>query len=343
MKTLIEKANEQSIRKAAQILKSGGLVAFPTETVYGLGADALNAKAVKKIYLAKGRPSDNPLIVHIAQLNYLNEIAKDISAKAIELTKKFWPGPLTIILNKKDCIPYETSGALDTIAVRFPANSLAQKLINTANLPIAAPSANISGKPSCTHFSHVINDLDGKIDMIIYEENEKEFSFGLESTIIDMTLEIPVMLRPGAVTLEMLKDCIGDVIVADNLLNDNEHPKAPGMKYKHYSPKAEVIIVSGNLENMSAKINELILQNKNKKIGVLASDQTKNLYNNCLVLSAGNRNNLLDVAENLFSILREFDLNDIEIIYAESFPKNDIGFAIMNRLQKAADYKIIRV
>lgn len=343
MKTLIEKANASSIRKAAEILKRGGLVAFPTETVYGLGANAFDSQAVKKIYLAKGRPSDNPLIVHICDVNQLYDVVANVSDVAQKLIKKFWPGPLTIIFDKKDSIPSQTSGGLDTIAVRFPSNQVAQKLIRLANLPIAAPSANISGKPSCTHFDHVVNDLDGKIDMIICDENEE--SFGLESTILDLTTQIPTLLRPGAITLEMIKETIGDVVVANNLINDDEHPKAPGMKYKHYSPRADVFIVDGDLKNVVAKINEMIEQNldANKKIGVLASEQTKNLYENCFVISAGDRNNLYSVAQNLFSSLRQFDLNNIDIVYAESFPDENIGFAIMNRLSKAADYKIIKV
>ncbi len=343
MKTLIENANDSSIRKAAEILKRGGLVAFPTETVYGLGANAFDSSAVKKIYLAKGRPSDNPLIVHICDVNQLHDVVANVSSVAQKLIKKFWPGPLTIIFDKKDSIPSQTSGGLDTIAVRFPSNPVAQKLIRFANLPIAAPSANISGKPSCTHFDHVVNDLNGKIDMIICDENEE--SFGLESTILDLTTQIPTLLRPGAITFEMIRDTIGDVIVANNLINDDEHPKAPGMKYKHYSPRADVFIVDGDLKNVVAKINEMVKQNldANKKIGVLASEQTKNLYENCFVISAGDRNNLYSIAQNLFSSLRQFDLNNIDVVYAESFPDENIGFAIMNRLSKAADYKIIKV
>lgn len=340
MKTIIEKANAMSIQKAADIIKHGGLVAFPTETVYGLGANALDSCAVKKIYSAKGRPSDNPLIVHIGSIKFLKYIVKEIDACTEMLIKEFWPGPLTIIFNKKDCMPYETSGGLETIAVRFPANPTAQKLINLSSVPIAAPSANISGKPSCTSFSHVIEDLDGKVDMILCSN---EFAFGLESTIIDMTEKNPTVLRPGAITFEMLKQILGKINDGGFFFENNQSPKAPGMKYKHYSPKADVFIIDGNFKNVANKVNELSLKNRNKKIGVLATNQTQHLYKNCFVISVGDRNNLFTVAENLFSSLRKFDLNQIDIVYSESFPQNDIGFAIMNRLLKAAGYKIIKV
>ncbi len=336
MKTIIEKANDSAIQKAAEIIKRGGLVAFPTETVYGLGANAFDSTAVKKIYTAKGRPSDNPLIVHIGDKNFLNEIVKDINSDAEKLIEKFWPGPLTIIFNKKECIPPETSGGLNTIAIRFPANNIAQKLINLAKVPIAAPSANISGKPSCTLSSHVIDDLNGKVDMILCGN---DFFYGLESTIIDMTVEIPKILRPGAITFEMIKKVLDKVEIEKNLIS--EHPKAPGMKYKHYAPNADVFIFDANQKNIFDKINELISQNSDKKIGVLACDQTKHLYKNCFVLSLGNQNNPTVIAQNFFAALRTFDAYGIEIIYAESFAQNGICFAIMNRLLKAANYKFI--
>ena len=336
MKTIIEKANDSAIQKAAEIIKRGGLVAFPTETVYGLGANAFDSAAVKKIYLAKGRPSDNPLIVHIGDKKILNEIVNDVNSEAEKLIEKFWPGPLTIIFNKKDCIPLETSGGLSTIAVRFPANDTAQKLINSAKVPIAAPSANISGKPSCTLSSHVINDLNGKVDMILCGD---DFFYGLESTIIDMTIDVPKILRPGAITFEMVKEVLNKVEIEENLIS--EHPKAPGMKYKHYAPNADIFIFDVNQKNISDKINKLILQNNDKKIGVLACEETKHLYKNCFVLSLGNQNNPITIAQNFFSALRTFDLHNIEIIYAESFSQNGIYFSIMNRLLKAANYKFI--
>lgn len=349
MKTIIANADNISIIAASKIIKSGGLVAFPTETVYGLGANALNPMAAKKIYYAKGRPSDNPLIVHIASERDLYSVGKNINAEIKNLTKNFWPGPLTIICKKKSCIPNETSGGLDTVAVRFPANPIAQKLILSAGVPIAAPSANISGKPSCTRAKHVIKDLNGKIDMILCDD---KFSFGIESTIIDMTQKNPVILRPGAITFEMLKKILPNVSIGKSLIVDNEHPKAPGMKYKHYSPEADVFIIFSDERNINArqkkiidKVNKMVSDNQKNKLkpGVLTFDQTKEFYKNCFVLSMGDKNNLLEIANNLFDCLREFDLNQIDVVYAESIDEKEIGSAIMNRLLKSADYKIIRV
>ena len=350
MKTIIEQANDLSIRKAADIIKSGGLVAFPTETVYGLGANAFDLKAIKKIYIAKGRPSDNPLIIHIANKKNLYDLAKDIDYTTEKIIDKFWPGPVTLILKKQDYISYDITSGLDTIAIRFPSNPVAQKLINLSGVPIAAPSANLSGSPSCTRASHVIKDLNKRIDMILRDDS---FSFGLESTIIDMTSRYPTILRPGAISFEELDKTLGYLDFdrySGDLIKNNNRPKAPGMKYKHYAPKADVFIVSSDKKNVienqidiANKINNLILLNKDKtqKIGVLACEQTKNFYKDCFVLSLGDKNNLLDIANNLFDCLRKFDLNNINIVYAESFEQKDIGCAIMNRLLKAADYKII--
>lgn len=348
MKTIIADADDISIIEASEIIKSGGLVAFPTETVYGLGANALNPIAAKKIYFAKGRPSDNPLIVHIANQKDLYSVGKNINAEIKNLIKNFWPGPLTIICEKKDCIPDEISGGLDTVAVRFPANLIAQKLILSAGVPIAAPSANISGKPSCTRAKHVIKDLNGKIDMILCDD---KFSFGIESTIVDSTQKNPVILRPGAITFEMLKKILPNVSMNKNLIIDDEHPKAPGMKYKHYSPEADVFVVFSDDKNMDIrqrkiidKINKMVSNNQGEKIksGVLAFNQTKDFYKNCFVLSMGDKNNLFEIANNLFDCLREFDLNQIDVIYAESMDEKELGSAIMNRLLKSAAYKKIR-
>ena len=348
MKTIIANADDVSIMAASKIIKSGGLVAFPTETVYGLGANALNPMAAKKIYSAKGRPSDNPLIVHIANKKDLYSVVKNINAEIKNLIKNFWPGPLTIICKKKTCIPNETSGGLDTVAVRFPANPIAQKLILYSAVPIAAPSANISGKPSCTRAKHVIKDLNGKIDMILCDD---KFSFGIESTIVDMTQKNPVILRPGAITFEMLKKILPNVSMNKNLIIDDEHPKAPGMKYRHYSPEADVFVVFSDDKNMDIrqkkiidKINKIVFDNQEKKIksGVLAFNQTREFYKNCCVLSMGDKNNLFEIANNLFDCLREFDLNQVDVIYAESIDEKELGSAIMNRLLKSAAYKKIR-
>jgi len=352
LKTIIEKVDfEQPIKsievieKAAGILNKGGLVAFPTETVYGLGANAFDKSAVKKIYQAKGRPSDNPLIVHISNISQLKPLVKDIPLKAQKLINAFWPGPLTIIFKKSELIPYETSGGLETVAIRFPANKTAQLLIEKSKIPIAAPSANSSGKPSPTHASHVIFDLDGKIDMII---NGGHCIYGLESTILDVSENTACLLRPGSITKNMIEEVIGNIEIDKVImhkLDDKEKPKAPGMKYTHYSPNANIEIVNGEISNVVNKINELVLQKikSNITVGVIATEQTKNLYNCDNILIIGDRNKPETIAANLFKILRKCDYLNIAQVYVEAFEDNEIGLAIMNRLKKAAGYNIINV
>ncbi len=351
MKTILatvdNKQPEQKwIKQAADILKNGGLVAFPTETVYGLGANGLDACACKKIYEAKGRPSDNPLILHIAEKKDLYTIVKEVPQKAEKLMNAFWPGPLTMIFQKEDCVPYEITGGFSTVAVRFPSHTVAQAIIKASGLPIAAPSANSSGKPSPTKASHVIFDLNGKIDMIIDGGNAE---FGLESTIIDVSEEIPTLLRPGAITKEMIENVIGQIEVDPTILtkpSQNLVPKAPGMKYTHYSPKAEVILVQGNdLNIVQQNINHFVKRELqlSKKVGILATDQTKQYYDCGIVLSLGNRENLEEIGSNLFKHLRKFDFLGVDVVYSETVPEKGEGLAIMNRLQKAAGYKIINV
>lgn len=350
IKTIFKKVNTENpeadiINMAGDILKRGGLVAFPTETVYGLGADGLNDFAVKKIYKAKGRPSDNPLILHISSITDLNPLVKEITPLAKKLIDSFWPGPLTIIFKKADIIPDSITGGLDTVAIRFPVNKIALKLIEAANRPIAAPSANSSGKPSPTLASHVKDDLNGKIDMII---DGGATQLGLESTVIDITEDIPIILRPGAITKEMIENVIGTINTdkAIDIQNEDLKPKAPGMKYKHYSPKAKVIIIDGKIENVVKYINQTIIDQTidKHKIGIMATTQTKDLYNSNLnVVVVGDRNKPETIAFNLFNTLRFFDTLSVDIIYAESFTKDNIGTAIMNRLQKAAGYNIIKV
>lgn len=339
------KLNINVFQEAANILKAGGLVAFPTETVYGLGANALDPSAVKNIYKAKGRPSDNPLIVHISSIDELKPLVKEISKKAESLIRAFWPGPLTIIFKKSSLIPYETSGGLDTVAIRFPKNEVAKLLIKTANLPIAAPSANSSGRPSPTHASHVLFDLDGKIDMII---DGGHCEFGLESTIIDVTESVPCVLRPGSITLEMLEKIVGEVTLDKAILHQlsaNEKPKAPGMKYIHYSPNANITIVSGCHEKVAKKINSLISNNEKNKIKscVIATEQTKHLYTGGEILVIGDRKNPETIAGNLFKMLRKCDFLNMSEVYIESFEETELGLAIMNRLKKAAGYNIINL
>ena len=350
MKTILatvdsKKPEQKWIKQAADILKSGGLVAFPTETVYGLGANGLDAYACKKIYEAKGRPSDNPLILHIAEKKDLYTIVKEVPQKAEKLINAFWPGPLTMIFQKKDCVPHEITGGFSTVAVRFPSHAVAQAIIKASGLPIAAPSANSSGKPSPTKASHVIFDLDSKIDMIIDGGNAE---VGLESTIIDVSEEVPTLLRPGAITKEMIENVIGRIEIDPTILtkpSQNLVPKAPGMKYTHYSPKADVILVQGDdLSIVQQNINQFAKRELqlSKKVGILATDQTKQYYDCGIVLSLGNRENLEEIGSNLFKHLRKFDFLGVETVYSETVPEIGEGLAIMNRLQKAAGYKVIK-
>ena len=309
--------DETAIERAAEIIKNGGLVAFPTETVYGLGANALDAEASKKIYEAKGRPSDNPLIAHIASLDTLDEIVEDVSDVAKKLIDKFWPGPMTLIFKKKDLVPDSTTGGLKTLAVRFPENEIAKALIEKSGVPIAAPSANTSGKPSPTKGEHVIEDLDGKVDMIL---DGGEVGLGLESTIIDVT-DKPTILRPGFITQEMLEQVIEEVELDKTILEkptEDFAPKAPGMKYRHYAPKTELVIVRGSAENVAQKIRE---EAKNKKIAIITVDQHKDLYEelDAKVVSWGSLENMNAIAHQIFDALRRVDDWGVDIIYCEAF------------------------
>lgn len=333
--------DETAIERAAEIIKNGGLVAFPTETVYGLGANALDAEASKKIYVAKGRPSDNPLIAHIASLDTLDEIVEDVSDVAKKLIDKFWPGPMTLIFKKKDLVPDSTTGGLKTLAVRFPENEIAKALIEKSGVPIAAPSANTSGKPSPTKGEHVIEDLDGKVDMIL---DGGEVGLGLESTIIDVT-DKPTILRPGFITQEMLEQVIEEVELDKTILEkptEDFAPKAPGMKYRHYAPKTELVIVRGSAENVAQKIRE---EAKNKKIAIITVDQHKDLYEelDAKVVSWGDLENMDEIAHKIFDALRRVDEWGVDIIYCEAFEEEGLGLAVMNRLTKAAGYQVIDV
>lgn len=348
MKTIVEKIDKnnpqgEKIREAAKIIRSGGLVAFPTETVYGLGADALLPEGAKRIYAAKGRPSDNPLIVHIADFEALDKIAAEIPEQAKILSDRFWPGPLTMIFKKRDVVPYETTGGLDTVAVRMPDHPVALELIRESGGYIAAPSANTSGRPSPTMASHVKTDLDGKIPMIL---DGGEVGIGIESTIIDLSEKVPMVLRPGYITREMLSELIGDVR-EDPALSQTEgiRPKAPGMKYKHYAPKANLILVEGESEAVVKKMNELTVeeQKAGRKVGIICTDETVSEYAADIVKSIGKRVDEDSIALHLYAILREFDELDVDVIYSESFATPRIGHAIMNRLLKAAGHQVIEV
>lgn len=340
-----ENFNDEELKTASEILKSNGLVAFPTETVYGLGGDALHPEASSKIYAAKGRPSDNPLIVHIADKESIYEIADEVSEKAEKLADAFWPGPMTMIFKKKEMVPYSTTGGLDTVAVRMPSHPIAMELIRQSGVYIAAPSANTSGRPSPTKAEHVIEDLNGKIDMII---DGGAVGIGLESTIVDVSGDIPVILRPGYITAAMLEEVVGDVkidpAIVGKVMQKNIVAKAPGMKYRHYAPKGNMAIVEGDTDNVIRKINELVSVHKEKgqRVAVIATEETKDRYECDIVRSIGSRKCEGSIAAGLYDILREMDHLEADYIYAESFENDKLGNAIMNRMIKAAAYNFIQ-
>lgn len=349
MKTILAKVDlsrsdsAEVIQTAAKILQEGGLVAFPTETVYGLGGNGLDSAACEKIYIAKGRPSDNPLILHISEFEELNPIVREISPAAQKLMDAFWPGPLTMVFPKADIVPEKATGGLDTVAVRFPSHPVARAIIRAAGLPIAAPSANSSGKPSPTRASHVEFDLNGKIDMIV---DGGAAEWGLESTIVDVSGEVPMILRPGAVTKEMMEKVVGTVEIDPAILTKpaaDLKPKAPGMKYTHYSPKAEVVLVKGETKAVVDEINRLAAEDmaQGMKTGVMATEETKDLYQADIVLSLGSRDRPEEIGANLFKYLRKFDFLGAERVYSEVFSEEGEGMAIMNRLNKAAGYCVI--
>ena len=348
METRIRKIDKNKIdleimEQAGGILQAGGLVAFPTETVYGLGANALDEEAAKKTYEAKGRPSDNPLIVHIAELSYLDKIVEEIPKKAIQLAETFWPGPLTMIFKKTEAVPYGTTGGLDTVAVRMPNDEIARTLILAGGGYVSAPSANTSGRPSPTTAKHVEEDMDGKIEMIL---DGGSVDIGVESTIVDMTVTPPMILRPGAVTKEMLESVIGEVQIDRAILDDNstEAPKAPGMKYRHYAPKAGLSIVQGEVEDEVKAIKQLAyaLKKQGKTAGIIASAEHVADYTNGIVKNVGARASQSSVAKNLYRVLREFDDEDVNYIFSESFVAEGLMEAVMNRLEKAAGHQIIQ-
>ena len=337
--------DQNKMKDAAEIIAQGGLVAFPTETVYGLGADALHPEASMKIYAAKGRPSDNPLIVHIAKFEDLESIAKEVPEQARKLADAFWPGPLTMIVWKNEKVPYETTGGMDTVAIRMPNHPVALELIRQSGCLIAAPSANTSGKPSPTEAAHVKKDLDGKIPMVL---DGGAVGIGIESTIIDLTEDTPMILRPGYITQQMLEDVLGEEVKVDPgiIASDSlKKPKAPGMKYKHYAPKADLTLVDGESAKVMDKINELVKeqQQQGKKVGVIATDETADFYQADIVTSIGARADEDAIAQHLYKILRAFDDSEVDVIYSESFATPRIGQAIMNRLLKAAGHQVLTV
>ena len=349
MKTKLVRMDEQHIdaaliKEAGDVMQAGGLVAFPTETVYGLGGDALNPSSSERIYRAKGRPSDNPLIVHIADMEALSVIVREIPERAVKLAKRFWPGPLTMIFYKSDLVPSETTGGLDTVAVRMPMHRIAQELIRAAGGYVAAPSANRSGRPSPTVVKYVIQDMDGRVEMII---DGGDVEIGLESTIVDLTVGRPTILRPGYITRQMLEEVLTQVEEDETMMRDDsgQVPKAPGMKYRHYAPRGDLTMVDGEAESVIAYINAQveIMRADNKITGVIATDANISRYRADICKSVGERCNEYAIARELYRILREFDDESVEVIYAETFDTYGFGQAIMNRLLKAAGYKVVHV
>jgi L-threonylcarbamoyladenylate synthase len=350
MKTLFLKVNPENpdakkIQTAAEIIQHGGLVAFPTETVYGLGADALNSAAVLALFAAKKRPLDNPPIVHIADSEEVYRLVETVPAKARLLMDKFWPGPLTLIFKHSSLVPNVTVAGLDTVAIRMPKHKVALELIRLSHCPIAAPSANLAGKPSPTTAQHVYEDLNGRIDAIL---DGGATNIGVESTVVDLSVDPPLLLRPGGTSFEALKKVLSDLhlhafVEAEQELSLGEI-RSPGMKHKHYAPRAEVILVEGNVQPVITKVKELAesYKLKSKKVGILATDETQASYNADVVKSLGSRSNLAAVAQNLFRLLREVDAENVDVIIAEGVSSEGLGLAVMNRLRKASGYHIIK-
>lgn len=341
----LDNINASYMEEAGKLIAEGELVAFPTETVYGLGGDALHPEAARKIYEAKGRPSDNPLIVHIAEVEDLERVAKEVPKQARLLAEAFWPGPLTMVVRKKDEVPYATTGGLETVAVRMPNHPVALELIKRSKTLIAAPSANTSGRPSPTEAAHVKEDLSGKIAMIL---DGGPVGIGIESTIIDLTEQVPMVLRPGYITLQMLSEVLGEPVVMDPGIltaDDTTKPKAPGMKYKHYAPKADMVIIDGERDAVIAEINRRTQNAKKngRKVAVIATEETKHCYNADVVLCMGKRDDEDAIARHMYKVLRECDELEVQEIYSESFQTPKIGQAIMNRLLKAAGHQVICV
>jgi L-threonylcarbamoyladenylate synthase len=351
MKTLLLKVNPENpdpvkIQLAAGIVQRGGLVAFPTETVYGLGADALNSEAVLALFKAKKRPMDNPPIIHVADPAEVSRLVVEAPKKAELLMEKFWPGPLTLIFKHSNLVPKVTVAGLDTVAVRMPKHKVAIELIQQSRCPIAAPSANLAGKPSPTTAQHVYEDLNGRIDAII---DGGATNIGIESTVVDLSVDPPMLLRPGGTPFEALKEVLSDLklhafVQAEQELSLKEI-RSPGMAHKHYAPKAKVILVEGKVPAVVAEVKRLAesFDLKGEKVGILATDETEASYKAAVVKSLGSSSNLSTVAQNLFRLLREMDGQNVDVIIAEGVSSEGIGLAVMNRLRKASGYHIIKI
>ncbi len=343
METKILTTSKEDIAIAARIIRDGGLVAFPTETVYGLGANAFDEDAVARVYEAKGRPSDNPMIVHISRASDIGQLTRMLSPEIVSLIDNFWPGPLTMVIKKRPEIPNRTTGGLDTVGVRMPDNQAAIDLINMAGVPIAAPSANLSGSPSPTRAKDVIADLDGRVDAIIVGDDCR---VGIESTVVDLTSEVPTILRPGIITAESLEAALGKNVEYDSSLKEaSKHvaldpadgvsesdfqPKSPGMKYKHYAPKADMLVVEGRREDVAAEIERLKALNERlgNKVGVIMFEERA----------------FIEAAHDFFARLRDLDNEGVDMILAGALSDTDgVGFAVMNRMLKSAGYNIVKV
>jgi len=333
------------LKSSADALAEGRTVAFPTETVYGIGANALDESAIKKIFKAKGRPSDNPLIVHVTCVESVKELVKEISPVAQKLMDAFWPGPLTIIFKKSVAVPESVTAGLSTVAIRMPSHPVARDLIDLSGVPVAAPSANLSGKPSPTSGAHVIEDLNGRVDYIVVGD---QTDVGLESTVVDATGDVAMILRPGGVTREALEAVVG-VVKVDPAIKANHPdklvPKSPGMKYTHYAPEAEVLVIQGGEVAMVEMIQNMCQRfvTGGKRVGIMTCDEHKEDYNCGVVLSLGSKEQLEAVAKKLFGTLREFDEHGVDIILAEAYKEEGLGSAVMNRMRKAAGNQVIEV
>lgn len=335
----VKKFFDSGIKKAARLIDDGELVAFPTETVYGLGANGLDAIATKKIFEVKGRPQDNPLILHISDLDMLKKLTIDSLERAMPAIKAFWPGPLTIIFNKSKIIPNEVTAGLSTVAIRFPSNEIARALIREAKVPIAAPSANISGRPSPTDAKTCYEDLAGKINLILDGGNT---NYGVESTVLDLTTKLPTIYRPGGITLEMLKKIYPNAVLDKAILSAKEKPKSPGQKYKHYAPKAEMFLVLGDSDRKKFLIEKYLAENKDKKIGLMLTEELfeKSDFNGNIKI-LGSVSDEVKIASNIFRFLREFDEEKMDVILCEGVEEKNLGTAIMNRLRKSSSNKIL--
>jgi len=340
-----ENPDKEAIRRAAEIVRKGGLVAFPTETVYGLGADALNPDAVLALFRAKERPLDNPPIIHVGDVRDVYRLARNVPREAEFLMERFWPGPLTLVFRRSEEVPETTVSSLETVAIRMPAHKVALTLIRESSCPIAAPSANLAGRPSPTTAQHVLEDLNGRIDAILDAGPTK---IGVESTVLDMTVNPPMILRPGGVTYEELKEAIGNVRIHPLATSEKraevERPRSPGMKYRHYAPRARMVLVEGDPQKIPEKILDLLESYKKDglRVGVIVTEENTQRYEADVVKLLGSRKNPLMIARNLFRVLREVDAHGVDVIIAEGIPPEGLGLAVMNRLRKASGYNIIR-